>query len=1718
MTEPIIPFADEAETPPVIPFIDAVSSLSLTNPEQNVKPLQDVGLLQAPKPGEEDPLALTLQKKVAQVVPSIKASTGGILQAVGETLQAPDIGPDGRIITEGQETKNAIREWARGVSQYGIDLRKRAQGEAAQLEPNIEQGTAKAFLGDVAGTTARMVPSIIGGALTGGATANPAIGANVGLAIMFPDLFGEAYGKARDKKLDPDRALLDATVSAAQNTVLEKVPLHFIFKGGNRLLPTILKGAGAEGLTEYVQSTFDELIDQGVLHGDMSLEEAYDTLMDPKVQKDLLYQAAVGATVGGLFGAGAHAAGVTNPAMTPPDTIAVDPVDFERAKQMMALRERMFVQNAAPPQEPTNVIDFKTSLDDKFAEEWAERVKQRIAEQNEFQRVKVQERAGEFLYEVGDRVEMLNPYTGQLDLVVISSKFVNPDNDEISYYVDRPRDNANGIRTPQTDITKKFTGPTVVQAKAPDWNALIPDEGKEINAAVAEQLIMGFTDDKNTRLAPFVHPEFEQQFWDAFKAREHVYGEKVDPTLRVAGFDRVENQTRWPAGTADKIYNAVSAWKQRFAPQLKIAITDGSPEIIAHYLTGRSQPRLVRTLADSVGLVYRRSDGTYSIALTSSLSSAMFDVSGSLNEKQLFGTLSHEFGHALAFDMLARSPLSVQQAVRDSYREWHKQTYTAPLAELLEGKYTESSANLWLMYYTGKYGPDVTTQPVYALLQKHGRNIAREVEYLLSFDEWLADQYARYAAHPKQGLSIAERFFVRVAEMLKRFFSSLSDVTRFSSSDGYVRFLKWASEKRFSSMMEANNPGVKVAKNYQSLSSFIPNLPYAVKNMWKHGGEIDKFNKVMEQLYTVRQIAQLNPHIVGLQEFMAGLEAMSVTKNQLLHRAEERLVEMSNLGKTRLNNVGRFLLEETVEGKFLDLTDPQVLKQYGLDVQAIEVIQKIKTDFANILNEMERILSADIIARYMNEPVRMQQEANKLHTQMQRMRSVPYFPLARFGNYSVVVRAGQDMVIDGRAFKKDSVIDMRTFKNETEQKVGHKEALDDYKGQDVRVGMDYIEDVAFEFQGIPPQVFDALEGELNLTSRQVEALQQYRTENAPGRSFLKHLKRRNKTFGFSEDAERAYGDYMLRASNHLARISHYKRLNAAKTDVAQSATDIQYAGGDATKRRRIHEYMSETYDYVMNPGNEWASLRSLAFQWHLGLNIKSAFVQLTQIPLSTYPMLSHDYGDVKATAAITKAMKGAYDVWKNPAALSPAQQQALKLAEEAGVVNQSFATMVAGISEGHALQRVVPGSRGAKMLRDGAYLTSWMFQKMELLNRRITFLAAFELAQQSGKPFSTAYEYAKNAVQDTQGEYSRSFRPKLFRGKKGILFIFKSYQQFMLFNFLHSRARVRYLAMMGLMGGILGMPFAEDLFDLLDSVLSWGDKKWDTRKEIREFLGELTSKPDLIMHGLSRESFGLAGLAHAIGVPFPRIDLSGSLSMGRVIPGFEGVMRPGTLNERLERGATDAAGAGIAIPLQIASTILEYDRNPDKARLMERAIPPAIKNAARAFRWGTEGGEKDARGALRVPMSWQDTEQRAEIIASALGFQPTRLQVQREQEQMFKRHAEFYMLRQQLLLQDFAYAYALKDREGLADVRRAISEYNNAVPTPALRITGEVLRKSVKDRMRNIQKLQKGIPLEGKKYTGLYREIDRLFPDEDIEMQLLRNQGLAPALPFVDEE
>lgn len=146
-------------------------------------------------------------------------------------------------------------------------------------------------------------------------------------------------------------------------------------------------------------------------------------------------------------------------------------------------------------------------------------------------------------------------------------------------------------------------------------------------------------------------------------------------------------------------------------------------------------------------------------------------------------------------------------------------------------------------------------------------------------------------------------------------------------------------------------------------------------------------------------------------------------------------------------------------------------------------------------------------------------------------------------------------------------------------------------------------------------------------------------------------------------------------------------------------------------------------------------------------------------------------------------------------------------------------------------------------------------------------------------------------------------------------------------------------------------------------------------------------------------------------------------------------------------------------------------------------------------------GQETFKGEGKL-MDFSDPEGRVASALKALGFQPTPLTQKYRQIKAVQEATTYYATRRQLLMADFYFAKKTGDREGAADVRSAINDFNKAVKeNPDLKkmaITGRDLNQSYRTRTRAIKKREEG-QADMRRNRALQNTVQRLYPVEGEE-------------------
>jgi hypothetical protein len=376
---------------------------------------------------------------------------------------------------------------------------------------------------------------------------------------------------------------------------------------------------------------------------------------------------------------------------------------------------------------------------------------------------------------------------------------------------------------------------------------------------------------------------------------------------------------------------------------------------------------------------------------------------------------------------------------------------------------------------------------------------------------------------------------------------------------------------------------------------------------------------------------------------------------------------------------------------------------------------------------------------------------------------------------------------------------------------------------------------------------------------------------------------------------------------YLFMYRHSKAVSNTHKDEQGNKTEVLHmeAGGKKYKAkllgkgeryrdhgRRLVAWYEQSTDVVTSTedllsGAISAQLKMVTVLGQLGGNIATALVNLTSIPMHTVPYLSSynpnrgiggQFSPAKAIAAVTTAgsnlknsrfgstkflenmvdswPKGKDSNWVNEYGLTIDETEFLLHEAKLGVTAPAQINQLAGSARGGIEKETT-----LKVIR------GWMFPftYTEQFNRRITALATYRLYHERYKAAHPTWgkqqlrvassREANKAVDETQGNYDMYNRPQIARGN-----IFQypfMYKQFVLTSVqllwsMGPGARVSYLAMMLLAAGFKGFPFADDLMDLIDTLLQWlhipiGSVELEAMKILENIA---PGSSDLVLNGL----------------------------------------------------------------------------------------------------------------------------------------------------------------------------------------------------------------------------------------------------------------------------
>lgn len=590
--------------------------------------------------------------------------------------------------------------------------------------------------------------------------------------------------------------------------------------------------------------------------------------------------------------------------------------------------------------------------------------------------------------------------------------------------------------------------------------------------------------------------------------------------------------------------------------------------------------------------------------------------------------------------------------------------------------------------------------------------------------------------------------------------------------------------------------------------------------------------------------------------------------------------------------------------------------------------------------------------------------------------------------------------------------------------------------------------------------------------------------------------------GFDTDVLGVYGNAIPTIIHQLNNLKYLMRLENVRKKIdeelkaynANKLTDPRYAGLPDVSQdmaSRIKANLDDRINFAKNPyySPYVYTLSKANYLFSIALNVSSAIVNTTIIPMMTWPSLAAKYGVVDASVAIAQATKmyfknsytdpqtGKLRFNTNPTFGASPLSRELDLLHRT-LENRSVVGTAAEQELRQAEAIKIPGYEGLSAKVD--LIMSYAFRTSERYNREVTALATYMLARNinpdgsqrtAGRGQASVRKAMEEAIRlnkDVNGASLKETNNSLYQTDIGrIVLTFRTHALNMIINLamtmrnainavdpdpvqrklLTSIARKKLLGIFGatyMFAGIKGMP----LYGAAEVLASWlmgdDDEPYDLEQEVLDAVGTLG------LNGPVNELFNIdvASRTGFNGLLW-RDDPKRLAEIGAPLYILERVAGPTYgLVERARRGFDDFSNGHVV-------------------RGLEEFTPAPIRNMIKGTRYAIDGAQtKDG-----LPLV--DDVSAYNSVMQVLGFAPADLAVSQSQLGATYQIGEKLKNRRVALLTKFYAARKADNPEAMQDALESIAKFNDA--NPSYGITGDTLLKSFRERERRAAEAVNGV-------------------------------------------
>lgn len=591
------------------------------------------------------------------------------------------------------------------------------------------------------------------------------------------------------------------------------------------------------------------------------------------------------------------------------------------------------------------------------------------------------------------------------------------------------------------------------------------------------------------------------------------------------------------------------------------------------------------------------------------------------------------------------------------------------------------------------------------------------------------------------------------------------------------------------------------------------------------------------------------------------------------------------------------------------------------------------------------------------------------------------------------------------------------------------------------------------------------------TDQMIDSVYQSYLALMPAESISKRFMKSEDVLGMERDIVRGYGDTMIKWTRKLADSEYAPQIDRAITGIKNEA-----AANGGTDVAAVSDTINEQSAFFHNPtyGKVVSGLTTFSYFEYIAGNISSALINLSTLPMFSWPILGGKFGFDKASSAMLAAGKVvANGIEKNP------KYKALydALTDHAQLEH----TMAREVLEARRMATSDYTGLKARILDT----LSIPFSATERYNRGVTAVAAFDLARAQGMSETEAIRYAVNTVKDINTSGMAVTAPKYMQTSFGrVFFTFKSFvwnSAFIVARAFHQAFKsespeVRRIARRQLLGiygmasafaGIKGLPFygmAETMAQMINALFGDDDEPFDFDTEMRNFFGELPFKgPVNFLTNL--EIANRTGVAQDL---IFRDDPRGIAEHGYVLSAMKNAFGPaGSYLIGAERG-------------------IKAMNEGQTMRGIESLVPSWVRNGMKGMRYMSEGALTLKGDPVEEDIGVYNS------VMQVIGFSPASLSSTYEKTSAAKGYEREVAQRRQRLLNKYDMARTAGDSELMAEAREDIANFNSK--NPGNRITGETLSRSQKARQAAEKNMINGVTFNRKMKAQIE---EKFFSDEE---------------------